>query len=108
MTSLPLIEEVQGSVDATPEQFQDIWHHGTTLMPEVELQVALLEQAVEDLRRRKRRIRHEAVLWVENEDEKWPFSFLNVCARLGLDPGAVRHRLIGDDAPNDGALEQLH
>jgi len=97
MTPPSLIEEVQGSVDATPEQFQDIWHRGTTVAPEVELQVALLEQAVEDLRRPKRRIRHEAILWVENEDENWPFSFLNVCARLGLDPEAVRDRLIGDD-----------
>jgi hypothetical protein len=101
MTLSVLSEEAQACVDVLPEQFGGIWRRGASVRPEVGLHVALLEQAMEDLRRprRDRKRKHayrEALLWVASEDEKWPFSFLNVCACLGLDAEAVRSRLIGD------------
>jgi len=112
MTASLLTEELQGSVDVLPEQFDDIWHRCASLRPEVELHVAMLQQAIEDLRRprgdRKRKhVYREALLWVASEDEKWPFSFLNVCARLGLDPDAVRRCLIGEKS-HGGVSEQRH
>ena len=93
----PLIEEALATVDVMPEQFDDIWRRGTSVRPEVKLELALLEQAMEDLRRPSRRKRkyRDALLWVASDDERWPFSFLNVCARLGFDPDAVRRHLIG-------------
>jgi hypothetical protein len=103
MTLPDLIEEARNSAGVVPEQFDDIWRRSTSAKPEVELELALLEQAIEDLRRpsRRRREYRDAFLWVASEDEHWPFSFLNVCARLGFDPDAVRRRLIdGGEASN--------
>jgi hypothetical protein len=28
-----------------------------------------------------------------SDDERWPFSFVNVCRALGLEPGHLRRRL---------------
>src|SRR6266404_1220046 len=32
----------------------------------------------------------EAARWILSNDRRWPFSFVNVCEALGLDPSAVR------------------
>jgi len=42
---------------------------------------------------RGRRLRAEAQHWVESDDARWPFSFLNVCDALGLEPSCVRKGL---------------
>jgi len=36
------------------------------------------------------RLRAEAQHWVESDEARWPFAFVNVCAVLGLDPSCVR------------------
>ncbi|GEM_PF-3938102 len=28
--------------------------------------------------------------WINNNDDAWPFSFINICRNLGLDPDYVR------------------
>jgi hypothetical protein len=44
-------------------------------------------------RRQTRRLAQEAQAWFSSEDERWPFSFVNVCCALGLDPASVRRSL---------------
>ena len=36
--------------------------------------------------------------WVFADDPEWPFSFVNACARVGVDVVRLRHEL-GDPAP---------
>jgi hypothetical protein len=72
--------------------------------PERRLAAAVLLQAIEDLARlgppatdrtysqAYRRVR-PVLTWFASDDVAWPYSFVNVCAHLRLDPGAVRARL---------------
>ncbi len=41
-----------------------------------------------------RRLAREAEEWFFNDDPRWPFSFTNICAVLGLDPGYIRSGLL--------------
>ena len=68
--------------------------------PEKRLLVAMLLDAlsqfekVRDARRpRDAQAREELKAWFFGEDVSWPFSFENVCAHLGLEPGAIRDQL---------------
>ena len=93
--------------DATlPSQFYDIWHHSRAIRPERALALAVLEQAVLDLekhrfavRRRYQRFYMEAYKWVTSGDRAWPYSFVNLCESLDIEPGALCMRLLGEAAP---------
>jgi len=39
------------------------------------------------------RLAREAEAWLFSDDECWPFSFVNICSALGLDPAYVRREL---------------
>ena len=43
--------------------------------------------------RRGQRLLAEAQIWLESDDTDWPFSFVNVCDALGLEPSCVRERV---------------
>jgi hypothetical protein len=43
--------------------------------------------------RRVQRLAREAEVWFLDDDEAWPFSFVNIAAALGLSVSAVRRRL---------------
>jgi len=43
--------------------------------------------------RRGQRLLAEARHWLESDDADWPFSFVNVCDALGLEPSCVRERV---------------
>jgi hypothetical protein len=43
--------------------------------------------------RRARRLGKEAEEWLFSDDICWPFSFVNICHALGLEPGHIRRRL---------------
>ena len=65
----------------------------------------VLKQAAEDLRRFQwarnsveRELYYDAYSWLISEDVVWPFSFLNVCRLLHLQPENVRSELMGDVA----------
>jgi hypothetical protein len=67
------------------------------LQPEKRLMLAVLENAVwlllHPLSARDdeaQRQLAEARLWLASDDLAWPFTFLNVCEALGLDPDALR------------------
>ena len=72
--------------------------------PERRLMLAVLESAIADwLVRRDRQVAarharpvavHEDLAgWFASEDRRWPYSFENICAALGLDAGSIRRRL---------------
>jgi hypothetical protein len=64
---------------------------------ETALMRAVLEEAVDCFQkqfvksgRRAQRLAREAEEWFTTENLSWPFSFVNICAVLGLDPNYIR------------------
>jgi len=64
---------------------------------EIALMHAVLEDAVDcfrkqfvSRRRRDQRLAREAEEWFLSESDHWPFSFVNICAALELDPEYIR------------------
>jgi hypothetical protein len=75
--------------------------------PEKRLLVAILENALATARRdevssprRRRSPRGEARAWIFSDDARWPFSYVNVCGMLGIDPRSVRQSLLQARTPN--------
>ena len=69
--------------------------------PELALMCAVLEDAVRVWRKyhgrkhpQARFLAHEAREWMESDDRRSPFAFLNICAAIGFDPEAVRGAVI--------------
>jgi hypothetical protein len=63
----------------------------------------ILKQAALDLRRFhgansavEREFYLDAYRWVTSDDCSWPFSFLNVCQALNLEPETIREEVLGD------------
>jgi hypothetical protein len=91
---------------ALPSQLKDIWHKSRAIRPERALALAVLEQAMEDLRkfrfadrRRQQRLYMEAYRWVMSNDGSWPYAFVCLCDQLGLEVEPMRRGLLGDAAP---------
>src|SRR5947208_16142950 len=68
-----------------------------------DLAAGILKQAALDLRRFhggtseiEREFYLDAYRWVMSDVCAWPFSFLNVCQALNLEPEAVREGVLGD------------
>jgi hypothetical protein len=68
-----------------------------------DLAAGVLKQAAQDLRRFygatsaiERELYLDAYSWLTSDDSSWPFSFLNVCRLLNLEPEALREELLGD------------
>lgn len=83
-----------------PEQYYGTGQSARKLRGEAALMSAVLEDAIHCFRkqfvkkgRRVQRLAREAEEWLFSDDDRWPFSFLNICAVLGLDPGYVRKGL---------------
>ena len=81
-----------------PEQFSPYPPAGLdTTRGEAALMYAVLKDAVECFQkqhvrngRRAQRLAKEAEEWLFTDDPGWLFSFVNVCAVLGLDPAYLR------------------
>lgn len=70
------------------------------LRGEVALMYAVLEDAVRCFQEQfisggqhAKRLGREAEAWFFSEDQQWPFSFVNICAALGLDTAYIRQGL---------------
>ena len=64
-----------------------------SLQPERRLLVAMLQDAIRTVLKRRTLPRRQVVEtedWFAANDVDWPFSFCNVCEALGLDPRALR------------------
>ena len=67
---------------------------------EIALMYAVLEDAVRcftkqfvEKKVRTRHLAEEAEAWFRSDDERWPFSFVNICAALGIDAQYLRQGL---------------
>ena len=84
-----------------PEQFADIWA-ARGRGPGEALALAVLEQAIRDLRRgryarkrREQRIYMDAYSWIRSDSREHVFSYVNICEALGLSVDALRSELLG-------------
>jgi len=80
-----------------PEQFYSRPAATDKVHGEVALMRAVLEDAINCFQkqtlksgRRAQRLVREAEEWLFTDDPRWPFSFVNICAVLGLDPEYLR------------------
>jgi hypothetical protein len=83
-----------------PSQFFERVHIDASLQPEKRLMLAVLEDAVGTFQkyadapgRRAHRLFTEAEEWFDSEETAWPYSFVNICQSLGLEPVYVRSGL---------------
>jgi len=80
-----------------PAQFFAGSSPDASLQPEKRLMLAVLEEAVGTFQknalsphRRARRLFTDVEEWLGSEDRDWPFSFVNICQALGLEPHYLR------------------
>lgn len=85
-----------------PVQFAERWKGIRETTKEELLALAVVEQAVIDIRKYCGRRGHDHVLyndayrWVTSTNREWPFSFVNLCDLLGLSPTAIRGEVLSD------------
>jgi hypothetical protein len=99
-TSVSLEEKVASFFQPDPllaAQYLDIFKSKPPLGPEKKLMLAVLEDAVTCIQKygpsssgKGKRQFNDARDWIFADQEDWPFSFINVCETLGLDPGYLR------------------
>ena len=64
---------------------------------ELRLMAAVLEDAVNILRKRPRsRAGREAREWITSKDTAWPFAYERICEALNLDAGTIRKEVTGN------------
>lgn len=78
--------------------------------PEYRLVVAVLEDAVDCILKHQRasnekarRLFLDAEAWIASDDRDWPFSFVNICELLSIDPEYVRRGLTARKPASEGA-----
>lgn len=83
-----------------PAQWYDSPLRAHRTRGEVALMAAVLDSAVSDFHlqfvkrgRRAQRLAKEAEEWVFSDEAEWPFSFVNICTALGLEPDYLRRGL---------------
>jgi hypothetical protein len=84
-----------------PAQFFAVLKQRTQACGERRLMAAILEDAVDCFQKylwakdnRSRTLRLEAESWFLSDDDSWPFSFINVCHALDLEPDIIRRGLM--------------
>ena len=84
-----------------PEQFFEGARRDSQASGEKALMLAVLEDGIrcfqEHLRNPRsnpRLLSQQAEAWIRAVDYEWPFSFNNVCETLGIDPEALREKLL--------------
>ena len=80
-----------------PEQFYRSPHDTPPICGEVALMRAVLADAVSCFQKqfvekgqRTQRLAREAEEWFFAEADDWPFSFVNICTTLGINPAYIR------------------
>ncbi len=84
-----------------PEQLQQGFRRDSYLSGEKALMLAVLEDGIRcfqehltNPRSNPRLLSKQAEEWIRAVDYEWPFSFNNVCETLGIDPDALREKLV--------------
>ncbi len=83
-----------------PEQFYENATGAVSTSGAVALVRAILDDAIacyqkqfESDGRRAHRLAAEAEAWLFSDEDTWPFTFVNVCAALGIEPDFLRRQL---------------
>jgi hypothetical protein len=94
-------EEFLAPEPALPAQVYHLWHNTSAIAPERALALAVLNQAIMDLRRyQESGMRHhqathdEARDWILSDDRSWPFSFASLCDIFSISVQAVRSEML--------------
>jgi hypothetical protein len=94
------LQELLSYISVPPEQFYGPRPSLADGRPEAELMRAVLADALGCFQkglvhqgRRVQRLAREAEEWLFNDDAGWPFSFVSICAVLGLEPAYLRRGL---------------
>lgn len=84
-----------------PEQFLEVFSRSRSLEPEQELMLAILTDAIECILKylnepipARAKLFGEAYDWLFAQDEREPFSFINVCEILNFDPSYLRRGIM--------------
>ncbi len=84
-----------------PEQFLEVFSRSRSLEPEQELMLAILADAIECVLKylnepipARAKLFGEAHDWLFDQDEREPFSFINVCEILAIDPSYLRRGIM--------------
>ena len=80
------------------DQYLQSFRAGASFEPEKELMLAVLEDAIKTLQdnrtalcSQRKRLVEETEEWFFSDNADWVFSFVSVCATLGLDPDYLRN-----------------
>jgi hypothetical protein len=83
-----------------PEQFYGPPRGAAHIQSEITLMRAVLDDAINCYQRQfvpstrpEQRLAREAEEWLFSDDDRWPFSFVNICRALGLEPEYLRRGL---------------
>lgn len=83
-----------------PSQFFSAMRKKVPQEAEYRLMVAVLEDAIDCFQKhchardaKARQLFEDAERWVSSDDRTWPFSFINICELLGLNPAYIREGL---------------
>ena len=112
-----------------PEQLHQGYRRDSYLSGEKALMLAVLEDGIRcfqehltNPRSNPRLLSKQSEDWIRAVDYEWPFSFNNVCETLGIDPDALREKLLtwkakrlqsaeandGKPTPADQKVYRLH
>jgi len=84
------------------DEYLHVYQSSLEQTPEVRLVAVLFKDGIDcymrylsaNPRRGEKRLANEAEIWIFSKDEKWPFSFTNVCGILGVAPDFIRRILL--------------
>ena len=82
------------------QQYREQWHGTGNLQSEKKLMFAVLVDAIECFQKYAvlpgpyaRRLSENAEEWIFENNRDWPFSFVNVCEAMEIDPSYLRKGL---------------
>ena len=100
LTDHEALHELLSYISVPPEQFYGSRPSPASGRPEAALMRAVLEDALLCFHkglvqqgRRVRRLARQAEEWLFSDDPSWPFSFVSICAVVGLEPTYLRRGL---------------
>ncbi|HXJ33666.1 MAG TPA: hypothetical protein VMS22_06445 [Candidatus Eisenbacteria bacterium] len=95
-----------------PEQLTQGYRRDSYVSGEKALMLAVLEDGIRcfqehltNPRSNPRLLSKQAEEWIRAVDYEWPFSFNNVCETLGIDPEALREKLVTWKAQRIASME---
>jgi len=101
MSSGTNVQELFETEIVPAEQLASIWNGSRPTNGENGLALAILQQAIDDLRNHRRasnperrRIYAKACHWVTSDDRSWLYSFASICELLDVAPEVMRSKLL--------------